>query len=186
MLQPANTYRRRDSSQNVVTSRVPESKVITTPSSSSSSVCLLNINIGHFIPLLHIEIPSFEKCSPHDLLIILQYSTRPEEFFNNRSVQCPMHPLSIRASEVVCFLSYTSTPFLFPSAPSPSPLSSTQVDAVRHHYILTPDALLHTLFSYPFKSGRTTIPPMDVVRSVRILRGCPTSSLGIAARVFGV
>ncbi|PPQ83148.1 hypothetical protein CVT25_005391 [Psilocybe cyanescens] len=122
---------------------------LTTTSSSSSSASsaapssssINNKNVGRFIRRLHIETASMEKCSPHDLLLILQHCPRLEAYVDYRSVRRPMHPLVLSLSPVVPF-----------SVGSPS--SSTS--AVAHQQtttsdILTPDALLHTLLARPLK-----------------------------------
>ncbi|KAF9548962.1 hypothetical protein CPC08DRAFT_615557, partial [Agrocybe pediades] len=72
-------------------------------------------NAGRYIRRLHVETLSMEKCSPHDLLLILQYAPNLEVYEDYKSVRRPMHPLALSVSPVVPFslagagLSSTST-----------------------------------------------------------------------------
>ncbi|PPQ76433.1 hypothetical protein CVT26_013003 [Gymnopilus dilepis] len=99
-------------------------------------------NVGRFIRRLHIETPSMEKCSPHDLLIILQYAPLLEVFEDYRSVRRPMHPLVLGGSDVVPFWSSSS---------SSSTSASGQQLCKHQQQEFAPDALLHTLLSRPLK-----------------------------------
>ncbi|KAF9524172.1 hypothetical protein CPB83DRAFT_910133 [Crepidotus variabilis] len=58
---------------------------------------------GRFIRHLRIETPALDKCSPHDLLLILQHCPLLSIFEDCRSIRRPMHPLIVSSSEVVPF-----------------------------------------------------------------------------------
>ncbi|KAF5312943.1 hypothetical protein D9619_003833 [Psilocybe cf. subviscida] len=58
-------------------------------------------DIGRFILHLHIETPAMDRCSPHDLLIILAKCPRLQVFADYNSVRRPMHPLVMGSNEVV-------------------------------------------------------------------------------------
>ncbi|KAF8147478.1 hypothetical protein B0H34DRAFT_669518 [Crassisporium funariophilum] len=74
-------------------------------------------NPGKFIRRLHIETPSMERCSPHDLLLILQHCPLLEIFEDYNSVRRPQHPLALSLSPIV--------PFSFTSGINPSSSSSS-------------------------------------------------------------
>ncbi|PPQ88102.1 LOW QUALITY PROTEIN: hypothetical protein CVT25_014399 [Psilocybe cyanescens] len=122
----------------------PTSTTTTTSSASSaapSSSSINNKNVGRFIRRLHIETASMEKCSPHDLLLILQHCPRLGAYVDYRSVRRPMHPLVLSLSPVV--------PFSVGSSSSSS--SAVAHQQITTSDILTPDALLHTLLARPLK-----------------------------------
>jgi hypothetical protein len=105
-------------------------------------------DVGRHIRRLHIETPALDKCSPHDLLLILQHCPSLEVFSDYRSVRRPMHPLALSLSPVV--------PFSHSSAANhnPTPWSSHTLSGQAHparQTLLTPDALLHALLTRPLK-----------------------------------
>jgi hypothetical protein len=105
-------------------------------------------DVGRHIRRLHIETPALDKCSPHDLLLILQHCPNLEVFSDYRSVRRPMHPLALSLSPVV--------PFSHSSAANhnPTPWSSHTLSGQAHparQTLLTPDALLHALLTRPLK-----------------------------------
>uniref|UniRef100_A0A8H8CEC0 Uncharacterized protein n=1 Tax=Psilocybe cubensis TaxID=181762 RepID=A0A8H8CEC0_PSICU len=104
-------------------------------------------NPGIHIRALHIETPSMERCSPHDLLLILQHCPRLETFVDARSVRRPMHPLVLSLSPV-------------------APFAASRVQALETHTdsdLLTTDALLDTLLARPLKKLTWTNYEYDVM-----------------------
>lgn len=92
----------------------------------SSSHSLAPPSLGRYVKRLHVETPPLDQCSPHDLLLILQHCPNLDEYCDLKSVRRPMHPLILSLSDVAPF-------------------------SVSTNPLLTPDALLHTLFSRPLK-----------------------------------
>ncbi|CAA7268226.1 unnamed protein product [Cyclocybe aegerita] len=93
---------------------------------SMSSLSSANANPGKHIRHLHIETLSMDKCSPHDVLLILQHCPLLDVYTDCRSVRRPMHPLVLSLSDVAPFS----------SAPTP---------------LVTSDALLTSLLARPLK-----------------------------------
>ncbi|KAF4623218.1 hypothetical protein D9613_001293 [Agrocybe pediades] len=131
-------------------------------------------NAGRYIRRLHVETLSMEKCSPHDLLLILQYAPNLEVYEDYKSVRRPMHPLALSVSPVVPFslagagLSSTSTssvvevgvwPYGSRTTTTTTSVTSSSSDSTSSasstspssNALLTSDALLHTLLSRPLK-----------------------------------
>lgn len=124
----------------------PTTSTIRRPSRSSFSLQgNALVDVGRHIRRLHIETPALDKCSPHDLLLILQHCPNLEVFSDYRSVRRPMHPLALSLSPVVPFShsSHNATPWS-------SHTLSGQAHPARQT-LLTPDALLHTLLTRPLK-----------------------------------
>ncbi|KIM37156.1 hypothetical protein M413DRAFT_448665 [Hebeloma cylindrosporum] len=105
-------------------------------------------DVGRHIRRLHIETPALDKCSPHDLLLILQHCPNLEVFSDYRSVRRPMHPLALSLSPVVPF-SHSSAN-THNATPWSSHTHSGQAHPARQS-LLTPDALLHALLTRPLK-----------------------------------
>ena len=109
-------------------------------------------DVGRHIRRLHIETPALDKCSPHDLLLILQHCPNLEVFSDHRSVRRPMHPLALSLSPVVPF-SHSSTSAA--NHPNTTPTWSSHTLSGQAHparqTLLTPDALLHALLTRPLK-----------------------------------
>ncbi len=97
-----------------------------------------NSNPGRFIRRLRIGTPAMDKCSPHDLLLILQHCPNLRVFEDYRSVRRPMHPLVITGSEVI--------PFGFNVD-----LGEDEEDDSTVTPILTSDALAHAVLSRPLQ-----------------------------------
>ncbi|KDR67440.1 hypothetical protein GALMADRAFT_161673 [Galerina marginata CBS 339.88] len=130
-----------------------------------------SLNVGKFIRRIHIETPSMEKCSPHDLLLILQYCPQLQVYSDYRSVRRPMHPLALSVSPVVPFSSSSLYP-TSPTSPTSPTFSTTRSVPGPSTYqdLLTPDALLHTLLSRPLQKLSWTnyeYDPSDFARGVR-------------------
>jgi len=93
------------------------------------------MNPGRLIRRLRVETPAMDKCSPHDLLLILQHCPLLLVFEDCKSIRRPIHPLVITGSEVI--------PFGFNVHPADDESTVTP--------ILTTDALAHTILSRPLK-----------------------------------
>lgn len=79
-----------------------------------------------------------DKCSPHDLLLILQHCPDLRVFEDYRSVRRPMHPLVITGSEVIPFGCNVD-------------LGEDEEDDSTVTPILTSDALAHAVLSRPLQ-----------------------------------
>lgn len=105
--------------------------------SYSSIRNLENSDPGRFIRRLRIETPAMDKCSPHDLLLILQHCPKLRSFEDYRSVRRPMHPLVITGSDVIPF-------------GSNGDIDEKEDDSTVKP-ILTTDALAHAVLSRPLQ-----------------------------------
>ena len=108
-------------------------------------------DVGCHIRRLHIETPPLDKCSPHDLLLILQHCPNLEVFSDHRSVRRPTHPLALNLSPIVPFshstISSTAANHLHNSAPTRSLHTLSGQGHPARQALLAPDALLHTLLT---------------------------------------
>ena len=105
-------------------------------------------NVGRFVRRIHVETRAMEKCSPHDLLLILQYCPNLEVYEDYKSVRRPMHPLALSVSPIAPFSSYSTS---VSSGLYGSSTTVTSTTTTHAQGLLTPDALLHTLLSRPLK-----------------------------------
>ncbi|KAF9473823.1 hypothetical protein BDN70DRAFT_885493 [Pholiota conissans] len=114
-------------------------------SRKSSSFALPPPSVGRWIKRLHVETRSLERCSPHDLLLILQHCPNLEEYSDYKSIRRPMHPLVLSLSDVA--------PFSIGSDNEDCELVARQRQQQQQHQqaLLTPDALLYNLLSRPLR-----------------------------------
>lgn len=115
-------------------SKMPAQPLPMGPRQSHSSIRNTSkVNPGRLIRRLRVETPAMDKCSPHDLLLILQHCPLLSVFEDCKSIRRPIHPLVITGSEVI--------PFGFSVHPPDDESAVTP--------ILTTDALAHTILSRP-------------------------------------
>lgn len=118
----------------------PAADAASVVSRKSSSYALAPPSVGRWIKRLHVETRALERCSPHDLLLILQNCPNLEQYSDYKSVRRPMHPLMLSLSDVVPF-----------SVATDGDESSAVVAARRQQALLTPDALLSNLLERPLR-----------------------------------
>jgi len=85
-------------------SKMPVQPLPVGPRRSHTSICNTSkVNPGHLIHRLRVKTPAMDKCSPHDLLFILQHCPLLLVFEDCKSIRRPIHPLVITESEVIPF-----------------------------------------------------------------------------------